>query len=188
MTQSSERWSLFVATPVPDDRLAELERATEPLRAQWPEARWIPAANQHVTLKFLGATPVDAIVPVGEVLAGAALDASPGMVALKGFGAFPKPARARVLWAGIDDPAGLLSGLAGSLDGALEPLGFDAETRAYTPHLTLARFRAPVRIAELPEQHPAPEPFPVTEMILYRSHTSPKGARYEALAHYPLGG
>ena len=188
MTRSGERWRLFVATPVPYERLAELERETELLRERWPDARWIPPANQHVTLRFLGATPLGLLAPLGEVLGATAARARPEEISLRGFGAFPTAARARVLWAGIDDPAGLLSGLARSLDDALKGLGFEPEERDYTPHLTLARFRSPVRLAELPAHDPALEPFSVTEMILYRSHTSPKGARYEPLAHYPLRG
>lgn len=188
MTHSGELWRLFVAVPVPHERLAELGRATEHLRKRWPDARWIPAANQHLTLRFLGATPLDLIASLGHVLETLSATARPEEILLRGFGAFPTAARARVLWAGIDDPAGLLSGLARSLDDALERLGFEPEERDYTPHLTLARFRGSVRFAELPSNVPAPEPFPVTEMILYRSHISSKGARYEPLAHYPLRG
>lgn len=188
MTRAGERWRLFVATPVPHERLATLGRATEHLRERWPDARWIPAADQHVTLRFLGATPLDLIAPLGEVLQALAATARLEEISLRGFGAFPTAARARVLWAGIDDPAGLLSGLAHSLSDALEGLGFEPEERDYTPHLTLARFRSPVRLGELPSHDPAPEPFPVTEMILYRSHTSSKGARYEPLSYYPLRG
>ena len=188
MTRSGERWRLFVATPVPHERLAELGRATEHLRERWPDACFIPAANQHVTLRFLGTTPPGLIAPLGEVLEATAATARPEEISLSGFGAFPKVACARVLWAGIDDPAGLLSGLARAMGVALEGLGFEPEERDYTPHLTLARFRDPVRLTDLPSNVPAPEPFTVTEIILYRSHTSSKGARYEPLAHYPLRG
>lgn len=188
MTRSGERWRLFIAVPVPHERLAGLGRATEHLRERWPDARWIPAANQHVTIRFLGATPPGLIAPLGEVLEATAANTRQEEILLSGFGAFPKVARARVLWAGIDDPAGLLPGLARSLGDALEGLGFEPEERDYTPHLTLVRFGSPVRLTELPSNDQALEPFPVTEMILYRSHASSKGARYEPLSHYPLRG
>lgn len=188
MTRSGERWRLFVATPVPHERLATLGRATELLRERWPDARYIPPADQHVTLRFLGATPLGLLAPLGEVLGATAARARPEEISLRGFGAFPTAARARVLWAGIDDPAGLLSGLARSLDGALKGLGFEPEERDYTPHLTLVRFRTPVRLGQLPPHDPAPEPFPVSELILYRSHRSSKGVLYEPLSYYPLRG
>ena len=97
--------------------------------------------------------------------------------------------RARVLWVGLDDPAGLLAALARDLEAALVPLGFEAEPRAFTPHLTLARFKPPASVAGVLSDEPrvtAPS-FEVGHLALYRSHLHPKGARYEVLATIPLG-
>lgn len=83
-----------------------------------------------------------------------------------------------------------MSGLAADLDKTLEPLGYAAEARGVTPHLTLARFRIPVPLkGGLPEVDTTGlDVFPVEEIHLFRSHLSPKGARYEVLETFPLGG
>lgn len=178
---------LFVAASVPPEQLEWLAGATAKLRERWPAARWAPPDNQHVTLKFLGATPVDRLEAVESVCRSVAAGRAPGSLRLAGLGVFPSSRRARVLWVGLEDPSGLLAELAGDLDAALEPLGYRTESRAYTAHLTLARFRDPVRIEVLPELPEAPAPFPLGSIGLWRSHLPPRGARYEQLAKLPVG-
>ena len=185
---NAERWRLFVAADVPEHHLAALRAATEELRAKWPTARWIPTENQHVTVRFLGATDIDLVPIVGKALVEVASRAAPGDISIEGAGAFPNLKRASVLWAGIDDPAAVLGGLVADLEGGFAALGFESERRPYVPHLTLARFRAPIRLDDPPLTTPATDPFPVGEVVLYRSHTSSKGARYEELLRAPLHG
>ena len=48
---------LFVGVEIPPEVRAGLGQVAEALSPRWPKARWIEAANQHVTLKFLGSTP-----------------------------------------------------------------------------------------------------------------------------------
>ena len=178
---------LFVAVSVPEEQLAWVEQQSGPLRGRWPDARWIPAENQHVTLKFLGPASADLLDPIVAACHHAAESRTVGTVSLGGLGVFPSSKRARVLWIGLDDPAGLLASVAGALDDPLAQLGFEPETRAFSPHLTVARFKRPTPLGELPSVPPPPGPFPVAEFGLWRSHLSPKGARYECLATFGLG-
>jgi RNA 2',3'-cyclic 3'-phosphodiesterase len=179
---------LFVAADVPETHLAWLERKTIPLRDHYRGGRWAPIANQHVTLKFLGSTPLDRLDDVAKVCATVAQTNEASAVALAGLGSFPSTRRMRVLWAGLIDERELLKKLAADMEQAFEPLGYKAEARDFTPHLTLARFRSPVRLSEpLPDvglkELPA---WPVDRIRLYRSHLSPKGARYEVLEELEL--
>jgi len=128
--------------------------------------------------------------PVEEACRETAASAAPFEVRLTHLGVFPSPGRARVLWVGLDDPAQGLARLSAGLDERLAP-EFDPEERAFTPHLTVARFRSPVRIPE-PEALSAiscsAPPFPVDRLVLYRSHLlGPRGSRYEIVGEYPLG-
>ncbi len=54
----------------------------------------------------------------------------------------------------------------------------------------MARFREPVRAREhadeLAAARVAASPFAVDRIVLYRSHLSPRGSRYEALEAFPL--
>jgi 2'-5' RNA ligase len=188
---SSERLRLFIAVDLPPDLLEDLNTTLAPVRAR-PEvesARWTVPANQHVTLKFLGWVDAGVLDGVAGTLASVAFSHEPATISLAGLGAFPSEMRARVLWVGLDDPAGLLAALARDLEAALVPLGFEAEPRAFTPHLTLARFKPPASVAGVLSDEPrvtAPS-FEVGHLALYRSHLHPKGARYEVLATIPLG-
>ena len=189
---SSERLRLFIAADLPPDLLEDLDHSLAPVRAR-PEvkaARWTVPANQHVTLKFLGWVDDGALDGIAGTLSSVATSHEPSTLSLAGLGAFPSERRARVLWVGLDDPAGLLAALAQDLEASLVPLGFEAEKRAFTPHLTLARFKPPASIAGVLSEVPgvAESSFEVGHLALYRSHLHPKGARYEVLGTIPLGG
>lgn len=186
MTSGSLR--LFLAASLPNDHLEWVADRTAELRERWPEARWTPRDNQHITLKFLGSTPPDRLEEVSSVCREVALKHAPGPVALAELGVFPSPKRSRVLWIGLDDPGALLTRLARGLDDELASAGFEPEKRTFSAHLTIARFRAPVPIDHLPPLSLNPGPFLLASFDLWLSHLSPKGARYECLSSFALVG
>jgi len=64
--------------------------------------------------------------------------------------------------------------------------GFEPETRAFHPHLTLGRWgdrarRLPLPDVDLGSAH-------VGALVLYRSELRPSGSVYAPLAVFPLGG
>jgi 2'-5' RNA ligase len=175
---------LFIGCALPDHVKAWLDEAFP--REAFEEARWVPRENHHITLKFLGSVPVETIEGVSDACARVASDHRAALVRLNGPGVFPKLGRAAVLWVGLVDEDGMLPRLAGDLDDALDPLGFERETRAFSPHVTVARFRNPQRIAALPSLPSDPPSFPVEAIELFRSRTGPGGSRYEVVARFPL--
>ncbi|HZA41287.1 MAG TPA: RNA 2',3'-cyclic phosphodiesterase [Actinomycetota bacterium] len=181
---------LFVAVSLPTHVLEALAAATAELRNALPGGRWSPLENQHVTLKFLGSCPADQLEEIAAAVAMVAASHETATLRLTDLGTFPSRRRARVLWAGLEDEAELLRSLAEGLDDALKPLGFEPEKRAFTPHLTLARWRTPIPVrAPLPTMpQEVFEPFTVDAVELFRSHLSPRGARYEMLRSWPLAG
>jgi 2'-5' RNA ligase len=183
----SVRLRLFVAVSVPPAQLAALERAVEPLRRALPDARWSPTSNLHITLKFLGWTDATLFERVVAVMKAVAAQHRPSTVAIEGLGAFPSRRRARVVWAGIDDSAGLLPALARDLDEGLTPLGFEVEARPFTAHLTVALIKNP-RAVSLDDVSVEADEWQVDAIELFRSHLSPKGARYESLVAESLVG
>jgi RNA 2',3'-cyclic 3'-phosphodiesterase len=184
---SGARVRLFVAASVPEDRLLVLERAVRPLRKELPDARWAALESQHITLKFLGWTDVHNIDDVLHTVELVAARHAPAEVSLKEVGAFPNKRRARVVWAGIEDPARRLTSIAEMLDQLCEPLGYEREARAFTPHLTVARIKRP-RPVDVKSIVVASDPWLVSAINLYRSHLSPRGARYEVLSAAELSG
>lgn len=190
MTEEERPLRLFVAVDVPLDRRLLLHDAIEPHRAAFPAARWITPESQHITLKFLGKTSQSSMQGLDDALSAVASGGRSGRLALGGLGVFPSRARARVLWAGVSDPELVLTKLASALDVALEDMGYGIEKRSYAPHLTLARFKVPVRVddplPELPKGHSLP--FELDRIVLYSSRLHPHGARYEPVGTYELGG
>lgn len=187
MSAGAGRWRLFAAVDVPGDVLSALDEVIEPRRSEVAGARWAPLGNQHITMKFLGGVEADDVPAVAAACLRSAEAVECSEIRVEGLGAFPNARRARVLWAGVRDDVDLLATLAARLETELAPLGFEPEGRAFTPHLTLARFRSPVDVRPLIDSTIfRSTPFLVEHLHLYRSHLSPKGARYEVVQSFVL--
>jgi 2'-5' RNA ligase len=182
---------LFAAIDVPDAQKRSIEKSIQDLRKALAGAvRWVPRENWHATVKFLGEVADDRLDAVSSVL-DAVCSVSPSTSAsLTDVGAFPSLGRARVLWAGLTDPEGRMAALAGALEKAFGELGLRQESRVLHAHVTLARIRAPIPIAAIVEKA-GPyafdrEPFPVDQVVLFRSRLSRSGAAYEPIRTFPL--
>jgi 2'-5' RNA ligase len=179
---------LFVAVEVPEPVKDAVEEAFSLWREQFPKARWAPRENWHVTLKFLGRTWPRLTDWVPQQVEAAARDVEPFPARVRGVGGFPVPAKARVLWAGLDDEVGLAAGLAASIEGGLLD-EFPAEKRAFHPHLTVARSDPPVKLPPAFAETPLlTEEWEVDHVVLFRSHLRRPAPLYEPLARFPLDG
>jgi RNA 2',3'-cyclic 3'-phosphodiesterase len=177
-----------VAVKPPEDVLDAVAAAIEPARSLRVGLRWEQRKRFHLTLQFLG--PVPQLAPVVEALAATAGRRAPFRFGLGGAGAFPKPARARVVWIGATTGGDELAGLAGAVGGALRPVGYEPDRKELHPHLTVARLKVPDDVREVlagigPD--PVGDPFTVEELVLYQSELSPKGPTYTVLEQFPLG-
>jgi RNA 2',3'-cyclic 3'-phosphodiesterase len=177
-----------VAIEIPDAVREAVAGAIAPWRDRFPNARWAPRENWHVTLKFLGRTFPRLAGWVGEQVAASAGDAVPFETELLGLGAFPSATRARVLWAGLDDRAGRMAEIALALDAALSR-EFTPEARPFRPHVTVARSRPPLGLPPaFAETRVEPVAFKVEHVTLFRSHLRRPAPRYEPLGAFRLGG
>ncbi len=169
---------LFVAVEVPSACATALAEAVEPLRERFPRARWVPPQNQHVTVKFLGSTYPRLVEWVTETRLGRRPRSTrPSRPASR------VSARSRTLAGpascGPDStmPAGGSNGLAADLDEALAR-EFTPEKRAFTPHLTVARFDPSVGLEPLEVAFES-EPFEIDRIVLFRSHLRRPAPVYE---------
>jgi 2'-5' RNA ligase len=182
---------LFVAADVPDDVKAGLAESLTQFRDRIPGASWMRRDGWHVTLRFLGSTWPRQVEAVRTAVEKAAATTSPFETSLTEVGAFPSERRARVLWVGLADDDGRFQRIVTLLDDVLQE-DFVPDEREFTPHLTVARLH-PVRdlsefATSLHGLSVASRTFPVGELVLYRSHLSPRGATYEALGRFGLTG
>ncbi|HUJ30499.1 MAG TPA: RNA 2',3'-cyclic phosphodiesterase [Candidatus Acidoferrum sp.] len=180
---------LFVALDFPDDVRAAIRDLIARLKPTAKNARWVRPEGMHVTLKFIG--HIDA-KELGSVQAALEPIRSPQPVEMffRGIGFFPNERRSRVVWCGIEASANL-AGLAADVDRALVPLGIPAESRDFTPHLTLARFAPPARAEDLVRAAAELQSLDVgsareTEFHLFESILKPSGAEYKRLRSYPF--
>jgi 2'-5' RNA ligase len=180
---------LFVAIDVPDDVRDVVDHAVGPLRERFPTGRWVPVANQHVTVKFLGSTPPERVPVVLERVTEVASRHAPFTTRAARLGAFPSARRAKVLWVGLDDADGRSAEIAGDLDVALAPELAARDDRPFTPHLTIARFDPAVRLEEdVTELGVESRAFVVDRLTVYRSHLGGGAPRYEPLDTVRLAG
>ncbi len=156
------------------------------------EVKWVPVGNIHLTLQFLGAVPQERLGAVEAALAAASEAARPLALEVRGAGGFPNARRPRVLWAGVIGEVEPLAALAAGVGRRLAPLGYAPEDRPFSPHLTLGRARegrgAPgLGGALLSANASEGVPWRADALVLFQSHLSPAGPRYEALARFGLG-
>ncbi len=176
--RSSPALRLFWGIALAEDLRRRIGAWQVGAKAQAPRARWVAAANLHLTLAFLGSRPEAELEPI--LAAGRAALRGTGRFALttSGPGVFPSPRAARVLWLGLEKEP-VLEALAARLQAAMRPFGCADEAGPYVPHLTLARFPHPVAAPALPA-FPA-STFAVQELHLFRSETRADGPVYHRL-------
>jgi 2'-5' RNA ligase len=178
----------FIAIDLPEAIHAALKRRREEFRSACRDARWTRPEGIHLTLKFLGEISDAQVEEVTGALA-ALGSFEPFPVEVKGYGFFPNARRPRVFWVGVEAPPAL-GELARRVETALEKRGFAPEQRAFTPHLTLARFPAPrpqPALEALLERQAEAElgRFEAAEFFLFESKLSPQGAQYRKVARFP---
>lgn len=178
---------LFLAVELTEEvRVALADHLRDALEGDPLPGRPVPLRSWHLTLRFLGSTPPEARARLeGEVRSA---DLGEGFTLELGvLGAFPRPARASVLWLGVAGGEAPLRALAGVVEDAARRAGFPAEERAFSPHLTLSRIRPPGDVRPVLERvRPFGERLPVDAVVLFRSHLGPGSARYEELERFPL--
>ena len=181
---------LFVAIWPGDQLRKSLRGLQDGLRNRCPDVRWTPPEQLHITVKFLGEVE-DRRVP--EIVAGlekATASCKPFDLRVVNAGCFPPRGDVRIVWAGVEDAAGVVAGCAGVVDGALEVVGFARESRAFSAHITIGRVRedrSSGRLREIVESAKwGPQVQEISEIRLMSSVLSPRGSVYDTVAAIPL--
>lgn len=194
---------LFVAVDLDRERHEAMARAIDGLRralapAGWDRAvRWVSPHNLHLTIRFIGELDEAAGARVRTALS-APLDVPPFDVVLEGAGVFPPRGAPRVLWIGVAGGGEGLARVFDAVESRLRPAGVAPETRPFSPHLTIGRFRdrgdrsAPrgrTRLEDaIAEVRVGAGPLAVRSITLYQSRLTPAGPEYSPLVSTPLAG
>ena len=183
---------MFVALVPPEHALEDLAGFVEPRQEAGAPFRWTVPEQWHVTLAFLADVADRHVDDLTERLGRAAARRTPFEVTLAGGGAFPGPARAKVLFAGVHTDSVELPRLATGARAAAAKAGTEVDGGRFHPHVTLARTGRPVqatRWLRVLDAYRGPT-WVAGEVSLIASHLGEgprRRPRYEVVATVPLG-
>jgi 2'-5' RNA ligase len=166
----------------------EVERLKPRMQEAGYRVAWVPAANLHLTLRFIGSIGEELVEGVTGTCRKVAARHPVIEARAVGVGAFPSVEKPSVLWVGVDASAPL-SALQREVEAAMVELGFDKEERAYHPHVTVGRIKESrgASAAGLWQSDAVMGSSPLSEIVIYESRTRSAGAEYVARARVPLG-
>jgi RNA 2',3'-cyclic 3'-phosphodiesterase len=148
-------------------------------------ARWQDEDQLHLTVRFIG--EVDRHQASDVVAALGSIYHPRFAIALNGLGSFSKHGKG-ALWAGVT-PHDQLKLLHKKVDQSCLKAGVEPDTRAYHPHITIARFgrgTGPLDAFVRSAGGLASPPFEVDSFSLYESQLAPDGPVYTIVERYPL--
>jgi RNA 2',3'-cyclic 3'-phosphodiesterase len=188
----------FVAILLDEVVRAALAEEIDRLRPLSRTVAWVPAANLHLTLHFLGEQSPARAAEAADALTDAAASSPRFTLSVHGLGAFPGLDRARILWTGVAGGAQEVRALQARVEDALERRGFAREARAWHPHVTLGRVfddrrwrrdaGAGLQPAIARGAGRSFGEFAVTSIALMQSELGRGGALYHPVAELSLGG
>lgn len=184
----------FLAFELPLQIRQVLAEVFEKAKRTSLDVRWVRPEGIHLTLVFMGDVREEDLSPIGDLVGEVCSRYGAFTVALKGMGCFPNPRNPRVLWLGTEGTLERMSRFRDEIQKGLIPFGIQEEKRDFRPHLTLARFRKPLRRAGdleslLSEHKELTSPAcSLNELVLFKSDLKPGGAVYTKMRSWKLAG
>ncbi|MGI6066048.1 MAG: RNA 2',3'-cyclic phosphodiesterase [Bacillota bacterium] len=126
----------FIAIQLNQEIKDNLARIGVCYRKEYPEIRWVPPQNFHLTLKFLGEIDANALKDIKRKLTDICRDLQPFSIRLKGVGFFPGYYHPKVFWVGITAEPDLFT-LAEKINSSI----IQGDNKKFSPHITIARFK-----------------------------------------------
>lgn len=181
----SELIRSFVAFDINSESvLKRLTEAQKQLTATGADLKIVEPKNIHITLRFLGNIKASSVEKLFDEMK--KVQFVPFDVKVLGIGAFPNVRYPRVVWAGITEGADKLRDISSQLELHLRGLGFAADPKGFSPHLTIARVRSARNKAELADllNKSVSYEFGIVRaacLRLKRSDLTPRGPIYSTL-------
>lgn len=183
-----DNYRLFIDVPVEPGLAKQLMKQFAKLNLPWLKLKKTGAKEMHVTLKFLGDTPLDKLAPIistlGEIKIKAE-DINLGIDIPKIF----NPENPRVLVVALK-PNSALQELYDKIEDALWQNNLaNKEIRRFNPHLTMARVKQATSIDELSDftnWRPTQSNFDINYFELQQSELTKLGPIYTVMQTFDL--
>ena len=117
------------------------------MRKAASHANWVSEDNLHLSVKFFGELPDGAPEELAAELAPVGAAHQPFELRMSGLGAFPNLRAPRVVWMGVKH-APRLELLHHAVEATCAANGYPLDARAFRPHITLARVRCALPLAD----------------------------------------
>ncbi len=180
------RGFIAIEVPVTDQIL----RFQEDIKKTTAQVKLVEPENIHITLKFLGDTPINQIEAIESIIKNAISSTKKHTIKLKGTGVFPNENYIKVIWIGIKD-TNLIAQITESINTQCSTIGFQKDKRGFSAHLTIGRLKSSTgkeQIVDLLNSYKDTlfSEIVVNEIHLKKSTLTPKGPIYETLSTIPL--
>jgi 2'-5' RNA ligase len=179
----------FIAITLPQLAVAALGSIGQQLAQSAPPGavRWLRPETMHLTLRFLGESPVDRLDELAGRLDEVAAGHAPFELRLGRLGCFPNLKRPRVLWVGLEGESGKAEALAHGVEATVQALGWEPESKPFRPHLTIGRVKDGRGLERLAwDTKVEPAAVPVMAIHLIESQLRPSGPLYTIRHTSPL--
>lgn len=127
----------FIGIDLPASIREEIAAVQPALRAVPAELSLVNPAIIHITLRFIGEVTEEEISSISAALQTIRFSPFPVSVGPVGLNSQSRP---RVIWCSVEDQ-GKCAALYQQIEAVLSPLGYEPESRAFTPHATVGRIR-----------------------------------------------
>ena len=131
----------FIALDISRNIEAKLASVQNRLKQAGAQARWVPAHNLHITLRFLGSRRPKRVKQTAAALSGMFTQNPEFKITINSLAAFPDLNHPRVIWTGISEGTPAILQLFNQLNDGLAALGIPKDHDPFIPHITLARCR-----------------------------------------------
>ncbi|VAX15088.1 2'-5' RNA ligase [hydrothermal vent metagenome] len=184
---------LFFAVDLPDETLARAGSLIDKFGIPPAHVRFVHMENLHISIKFLGDVEVKTIASLCKIAKEAVLGFGAMLLTIEGMGLFPNHTKPRVVWFGVGGETDKLARLESKLAKNIECLGFPADERPFTPHLTIGRVKSESARGELIRLVHNNRELKVGDALmdavhLYESRLGPGGSVYTKVESFPLSG
>jgi 2'-5' RNA ligase len=172
----------FIGIAVPDSVRDQLVTVENHLKQSDAHVSWVRRENLHISLAFLGNVTRDTAELLALGLDAATARSQTFSCEAVGLGAFGRPDRPRVVWAGIA-PCKPLLDMQRSVTDVASQCGIPLDARPFHPHITLGRAKssrgAPSLFRAITDYESASFGWiPVPAIALIRSELTPDGPNY----------